>query len=379
MKTSRISIVSLIFMLICSCQQSEDEVLGDDMQLSQAIDVCEFRREIIPPEGYDVIEVSSIDFDGSIRELHFVNDQLGYALATNNVGGYVDVFKTENGGESWHNLAVDYDNQPINIEFKDENVGFISVHDVTGCPPPNCLNKTVVLKTQDGGTTWSRLVYENLKGSLYHLTYDEKGNLYAATFLLDEQGNEQVSIVVSEDDGESWKVLYDSPELSFRLVTFSFTLFGDQIYASGRNGKIVVIDKDGTYLETLQTPFDNIRDLEIVDNSTFIVAADEALRSTDGGKSWTTIYPESARIIGFTSADEGLMLFRKSVCPTDVYQVNDVIAATGDGGASWREGPKVTNLRASFVNSEKISDGTYRVMIGKRLFNFKADENEPDN
>ena len=103
-----------------------------------------------------------------------------------------------------------------------------------------------------------------------------------------------------------------------------------------------------------------------------VVLSGKVIKSTDGGGTWETIYEKSARMIGFDSLDKGLMLLEKNSCPTDVYQVNDLIASTNNGGLSWIEAEETTtNLRINFSNSQKMDDGVWYMMIGNRLIQVK--------
>lgn len=87
-----------------------------------------------------------------------------------------------------------------------------------------------------------------------------------------------------------------------------------------------------------------------------------------------TIYGENARMIGFDSIDKGVMLLQKSICPTDVYQVNDLIASTSNSGLNWVEAPETTtNLRIRFSNSQKMGVGVWYMMIGNTLLEIKED------
>lgn len=346
-----------------SCREN-DEVDELDSHFAYVAEVCEIKSDIKAPEGYEIEALGGIDFFGSIRGFQFV-DGVGYALGQNSDGGYVDVFKTIDKGRSWSNLNVNIPQHPINMIFRDERYGLISLHDVTGCPPPTCQNKCVVLKTTDGGVSWEEIEYKELKGVLYHLTYDEEATLYAILSLED-----RATLMVSRNDGVSWDTLYSSPKLDLSLVTFSFKLFRDKIYINGKGATIVVIDKLGNLIKTIRTREAVIWDLEIIDENTLVVVhSGQVIKSNDDGASWQVIYDESARMIGFETEEKGLMMLEKNSCPTDIYQVNDLIATTQDGGLTWIEADKVTtNLRVSYSNSQKIEDDSYLLMIGNQLF-----------
>ena len=357
--------------VLFSCQDnSEQQIEEAARQFASLKEVCEVKSAVELPEGYAIDTIGDVDLYGSVDAFQMVNETVGYAVGGNMFGGYVDVFKTTDGGRSWSDLNINIPKSPISMAFRDEQYGLISVHDVTGCPPPNCQNRCVILKTTDGGKSWKKIEYQSLKGVLYHLTFDEDGKLYALLGL-----EEQTTLMVSDNSGESWDVLYASPDLDLSLVTFGLALFRDNIYLVGQDATVVLIDRQGNFIKTIETPEVAIWDLKVVDENTFIIAHSGPLvKSSDGGDSWKVIYDNSARIIGFDTEEVGLAIVRKSVCPTDVYQVNDLFVASANGGDDWVEADKVsTNLRASYKNSQRMQDGHYLVMIGNRLFKITKD------
>ncbi len=345
--------------LLGACNQEEimtTEIPGE---------ICEYKTAITSPDGYYINSVSEIDFNGSVQSFQFVNEAVGYAILGNNVGGHVEIFKTENGGETWSDLKIGLDKLPRSMIFKNENTGIITVHDITGCPPPNCQNRCVILKTIDGGITWEEKEITNLKGILYHPKFDEAGNLYATLSL-----NNEYTLVKSSDDGETWEIFFDAPEVGFSLVTFSFEIFENELYISGQDGRILVVDLNGDLLNILDVGVSPIWDLEIIDRQQLIVVGSTSVvKTTNRGMTWQIIYPESARMIGFTTPEKGLMVLNKSFCPTDVYQANDLIGSTVDGGLSWQEAEETTsNLRINFQNSQKLNDNIWYLMFGNELF-----------
>lgn len=358
---NKIFLTSLALIMLVSC--NKDETLIEEFG-----EVCEYKTDIMSPIGYEINNIGEIDFNGSARSFQFVNEQTGYAMLGNNVGGYVEIFKTTNGGETWTDLNIGIDQQPRGMVFKDEKIGIVTVHDVTGCPPPNCQNKCVILKTADGGISWVEKEIEELKGILHHPQFDSNGNLYALLTLDNES-----KLMKSTDNGVTWEEFLNSTELGFRLITFSYKISDGNFYISGNDGQILVVNNNGDLLKTIEIGNSSIWDLEIVDENNIIVAVSgEVIKSIDGGETWETIYSESARIIGFESADKGLMLLNKSSCPTDIYQVNDLIASTNDGGRNWIEAEETTtNLRANYKSSQKRTNDNWYLMIGNKLLEIK--------
>jgi photosystem II stability/assembly factor-like uncharacterized protein len=360
---NKIFLTVLTIIVLISCEKYITSIEEFD-------EVCDYKIDILTPFGYDLNTIGEIDFNGSVQSFQFVNEQTGYAMLSNNVGSYVEVFKTTDGGDTWTNLNIGIDQHPIGMIFKDENVGIITVHDVTGCPPPNCQNKSVILKTGDGGISWVEKQIEELKGILHHPQFDSIGNLYALLTLDNES-----TLMKSTDNGETWESFFSSSELGFELVTFSYKIFEDNFYISGKDGKILVVGSNADLLKTIEIGSSTIWDLEIIDeNNIIVVVSGKVIKSIDGGENWTTIYSESARIIGFDSPEKGLMLLQKSSCPTDVYQVNDLIGLTNDGGLNWIEAEETTtNLHINFQNSQKVTNGNWYIMIGNKLLNIREE------
>ena len=235
MKKSILLILGIIVFI--SCKNNDDD---------NSIEVCAFKTEIMSPTGFEVNSIGAIDFNGSVQSFQFLDEKTGFAMLSKNAGGHVEVFKTIDGGKTWSNLNIGIKQYPRGMVFKDKNFGIITVHDVTGCPPPNCQNKCVILKTENGGIHWEEIEFEDLKGILYHPQYDQEGNLYANLYL-----NEQSTIMKSVDNGVNWDTLFSSAALGFRSVTYSFEIFEDKIFVSTKDGKISIVSTNGQLLKTI--------------------------------------------------------------------------------------------------------------------------------
>lgn len=360
------NLLLLIFGLIVliSCNKGEDE---DLIPVDQWIEVCTYRTKIMTPNGFEIDTIGQIDFKGSVQSFQFVDEKIGYAMLHNVVGGFVEVFKTIDGGKTWTDVNIGFNHHPIGMVFKDENLGIITVHDVTGCPS-NCQNKCVILKTTNSGKNWEEKEIKELKGILYDPKFDSIGNLYA---ILNSDG--ESALMKSTDNGEKWDTLFSSEDVNFTLVTYSFEIFEDEIYISGKDGKILIVNTSGDLLKTMEVGNNRNYEVEIVDkNNIIVVLSDKVLKTINGGETWETIYNNSARMIGFDSPEQGLMILQKSSCPTDVYQVNDLIASTNDGGFNWIESDETTtNLSAFTSNTQKVKNGSWYFMIDNKLLEIK--------
>ncbi len=108
-----------------------------------------------------------------LNSAYFINDNLGYV-----VGNYGKIYKTIDGGSNWISQNTDsmyfdtlYNLEPINLQsvyFTDATHGFI----VGYVDYPYCYG--VILRTNDGGTTWvsQTLTNENYFSSVYFTSQD---------------------------------------------------------------------------------------------------------------------------------------------------------------------------------------------------------------
>ena len=336
-------------MTILSCQKDSG------IQPNQPDGTCIVNNVLAAPDGFEINLLSTVSLSGSLKEIQFVDENTAYLLGTNNLGGYAEAFHSTNGGIDWIDLKIQNRKNPINMFFPDKNIGFITHYGPNGN----------LLKTTDGGLNWTEYSYPNLNGVLYHIQKDQNNNLYAILF----STYSGVSLVKSADLAESWQVINDSPELSFSLITFSFRLYEDRLYIGGKNGTLIVTDLDGKQLKVLQHGIPRIWDLEVIDHDNLVLAgSSKTLKTSDGGANWLEIYNKSARVIGFSDPEKGIMILNKSYCPGDVYQSNAVFASTENGGVSWKESAQITNLNIRYSDSSIQTGERYIVIIGNGLY-----------
>ncbi len=335
---------------ICSCGP-EDSFVFDER--------CDVNSEINAPEGVEISKVGVLGINGSLLQLQFPDAETGYVLGSYNYGGYVELFKSEDGGRNWKRLNLDWEVRPADMHFMNKDEGFITLS-----------GQTDILITPDGGSTWERISYPNLaeRVGFSHLSSDPGGNLYISAFSL-ETGN---ALFKSRDKGRSWDTLFVDQDLGNSSVTFSYQLFGNKIYAGGRNGKIYLLDSAGSHLATFQAPLSTIYDMEVIDEENLVVSGASAMViSNDGGLSWDKIHEQRGKIIGFNSAGKGYLILNNSSCPNDVVQSNDAISVTFNGGMNWIQGAETTNLFYSFANAQGMSDESYLMLIDNTVYRLK--------
>ncbi len=360
------SIVLLSFLAfgLLACQKSASMAEQHDK-------MCEVKTDILSPPGFHFKELGSIDIDGSVRSIQFLNDQLGYALANQNYGGYVRVFKTTDGGHSWQPLEIDVPQEPLQMVFTDENHGLITLR--YDCPDADCNRPCVVLKTQDGGANWQEVHYNSLMGDLYYPQYDDAGNLYAMLLKFPE-GNQQ--LMRSQDNGQSWDTLFNLPDYHSQRTRAEFQLYKDKLYFLSIDKQILVIDTSGDFLETIKVPptHHGPIQLTLINDSDWLLSTYEGLqKTTDGGSNWKKVLPNWSKVVGFKDANTLLALETIGNCPVDYPFSSDRFTGTNDGGVSWQAASETTTnmMELGFEDSFQMAPGHWRVAIDKRIFEIK--------
>lgn len=349
MKNFALFLINVI--ILSSCRKKSEYPMGPNPPFEN----CKILPDVSPPRGFKLNSKKSVDFNGRLKEIQLIDGKVGYALGVNSAGGYAELFKTVDGGNSWVDLKLLLRENPRSMFFLNDKEGFISCFGVKGD----------LLKTVDGGVNWVKQTYPNLEGNMNHIQSDKHSDLYAILSGL----NTNTVLIKSKDKGNSWEIINDSSELGFSLVTFSFKIFEDRIYVSGKNGVIIVTDLNGKEIEKIATNTSNIYDFEIIDKDNIVMSASgKIIKTTDGGKRWSAIYNRSARIVDFWNPNEGIMILNKSFCATDVYQANDVIAYTKDAGLTWDESAEATNVMSDYSDNQLLADKGYILLIGKNIF-----------
>lgn len=340
---SRIFFLFTVIFLLAGCEENIQTDPTNPLDQENPIP-CEFVADLEVPLPYSFNKVGAITLDNTIREFQMVTEQTGYGLGSNVKGGYPVIVKTTDGGTTWADISPQTSHFPITLFFLNESLGFLTVHDVTGCPNA-CQNKCVLLQTNDGGETWEEVVYPNLSGILYHLQADSEGNLYANLFTIDK-----TVLVKSEDQGASFEQIYENENYGSNSTLFSFSIDRDLIYAAGKDDRLFVLDPDGNLVDLLFTgALNSIFGISFLSDQVLLLGTSSNLKlSRDAGKNWTTLRYGGSRIIDARLNEqdeiEALILNTKGYCPTDVVRAIDVFAFTSDSGQSWEDGGASENV-----------------------------------
>ncbi len=353
------ALLGLSAFVIFSCSK-EPDVDIDRREL------CTYRDTITAPPGFKLTLIDTLDFPVFVKYFQFVNDKVGYALASKKYN-YLDVLKTVDGGYHWTDLQLNVDESALSMKFISADTGIISFHDATGCPS-NCQNKCVILRTTDGGLNWTKHEIQNLKGSLSLIYPDGNGHVFALLFY----SQHDYTFVRSDDAGISWDTFKISEPVFNDLQTFQ--IFQGKMYFGDSDGMLRVINTEGVLVNTMPIPKSANYDLEILNENQFIFSTFDSLVVTDDAFQTTrTIYKGYTELIGYSDIDHVVAILNKNFCPNDVWQSNDLLAFTNDGGQFWSESQLCTNMIISFVDSHRIEDGKYVVLIDKVVYELRME------
>jgi photosystem II stability/assembly factor-like uncharacterized protein len=241
-------------------------------------------------------------------DVYFLNENLGWAAGSQ--GG--NVFKTTDGGLNWHLQASFPDNYIRNIEFLDENIGFIGTLE------------TDFYKTTDGGAHWINV---DLPIPIWSPDYPSK-----AVCGMDTVGTNMIVgcgsyfgpayVIKSTDSGTTWQYI-DMSDYVMSLVDILFvdenvgyvsggnmtggiilkTVNGGttwtQLYSSGINGEWVW--KMQRLFSNPNVMFASVESLDPMDG--------KLLKSIDGGASWISksVPDPDIQAVGFVTENHGWM------------------------------------------------------------------------
>lgn len=273
-------------------------------------------------------------------DVFFLTDNLGWAAN----GYYAAVYKTIDGGHTWteqlNETILNSNYYFRNIEFLDENIGFLGTLEGK------------FFKTLDGGNTWNEVNITPNPPAICGIDAVGESTVFGCGAYF-----EPAHIIKSTDKGLTWDFI-DMSVYANALVEIIF-LNEMNGFASGRNenGGVVLKTTNGgttwTEIYNTGTVGDYVWKLQILHNNSDVIFGavfatapnpGKLIKSVDGGITWTSYNaPESAiEAVGFISETKGWMGGH-----------NTGFFETLDGGNTWTDLNFGGNLNRIFViNSE---------------------------
>lgn len=285
-----------------------------------------------------VSNTSGVRFD----DVFFLNDNLGWAAN----GFSAAVYKTTDGGLTWteqlNNTILGSSHYFRNIEFLNENIGFLGTLDGK------------FYKTINGGDNWSEVIISPNPPAICGLSAVGTSTIYGCGAYF-----EPAHIIKSTNSGLTWDYINMSAYAT-ALVEIKFL---DELngFAAGSNaiGAVVLKTTDGgltwSTIYNATIPGEYIWKLQILDGDTdvmfgalFTSAPNDGklIKTLDGGDNWSTFDAPEAGIeaVGFISETKGWMGGHN----TGFFETND-------GGASWTDLGIGSNLNRIFIINSSLA------------------------
>lgn len=279
---------------------------------------------------------------GRIDDVFFINENVGWSAN----GSKGQVYKTTDGGASW-DLKFTLEGAYFrNIEFLNENIGFLG------------MLSSQFYKTTDGGDSWELVNISTTPESICGLDAVGSSTIYGCGAFF----SSDAWVIKSVDSGETWEYI-DMGAYAQALVEILFV--DEQLgYASGKgtDGFGVILkttDGGNTWVEIYEsgTQGDLVWKLQLLEDNTYLYGSVQALygvengvgkliKSFDAGATWTTKEAPEALIqaVGFISPTHGWMGGHN----TGFYE-------TTDGGDTWTNTGIGGNLNRIFIINEHLA------------------------
>ncbi|MBK6962635.1 MAG: T9SS type A sorting domain-containing protein [Bacteroidales bacterium] len=270
------------------------------------------------------------DYPNSIlSSICFPDDSIGYAAGRVLSEGIL--LKTTDGGESWTSLNCNTAKPLNSLFFWDANTGYVVAADPNG---------TQILKTHDGGSTWNS-VYSNNGGGWYLSIHfaDVNTGYVVGDF---PEGSARI-ILKTTDGGASWNSISYPANWGLTSCFFHDSLTG---YAVGEHGTILKTENGGNSWTYTEQGFFNLHEVFFTSLTTgYIVGSGGTiLKTNNSGDTWTVLHSSGPDLysVFFTSDSRGYSTGE-----------NGTILMTNDGGSSWDQSDTGTDkhLRSVFFTN----------------------------
>ena len=290
----------------------------------------------------------------SFRSVFFINDSTGYIVGGDCLND--NLLKTNNGGTIWLPISVDSTSIFNSVYFPNPNTGY-AVGNQPGWAPSG---PGTLIKTTDGGITWTvQLIWiggESINfNSVYFINADTG---YVASCSVIPYGGETLGkILKTNDGGTTWttKSIVTNP---LQSVYFTDINTG---YSVGDSGTIIKTTNGGG--DWVALPSGTASDLTSVyfpdQNTGYAVGWNSTiLKTNDGGLSWTQLSGGTEgyfHSVFFTDSNTGYVVGGRNSLP------GPIILKTNNGGSNWVEQQSTIN---AWINSVFFSNNDTGYIVG---------------
>lgn len=304
-------------------------------------------------EGLD-LTVLQLDEKYNLRSIYFNDTLNGYA------SGYDGkVIRTRDGGLTWYELVTNTRGSLCDIDFIDNNIGFIvGLNKV--CSESDCSsNGAIILKTADGGNTWKSIplnLESEIKLNSVHFVNSTNG--FAV-------GNS--SILSTKDGGNTW-VVKKIDSLKMFEIDFKDPQNGIIVCIGGQ----ILSTKNGGDTWQLKSKLNTIGSVSISiedKNTVYVSGANTIYKSNDFGETWNELKnpPFDNFDLNFIKQDFGFAVGRGGYSGGDFGDTYGSVYYTTNGGESWIGNADLKNISVLHQSSFPSDNLGYIVSFNKIL------------
>jgi photosystem II stability/assembly factor-like uncharacterized protein len=299
-------------------------------------------------DGWEITK-SNYDFDINPRDIFFINPNIGFVVGYNG-----DIYKTIDSGQTWVKKNSGTTLHLFSVFFLNEDVGFVSSQASSGCLDADCDKGSVLLKTTDGGETWTKTFFPDYTRILSLKFFDALKGI--AIIYIPEYPNSRDNeyVAITSDGGINWNL----PDLA--IIPYCDKLFSvdNSVFVAGENQKIFKSSDYGYNWQTISTPieaYNSVGDIYFYNEQIgFIDGITSVYKTTNGGLNWIkTNFPfTNFGTIHFYDENEGF-----NIEPVMVYEEGgdfpifkgSICYETRNGGESWSTSNLVKSLYLGFT------------------------------
>ena len=292
-------------------------------------------------DGWEILK-SNYDFDINPRDIFFVNPYIGFVVGYNG-----EIYKTIDSGENWEKKNSGTTLHLHSVCFINEDVGFVSGVPMSGCLADDCDKGCVLLKTIDGGETWTKTFFSDYV-RLLSLKFFDAQNGIAIVHKPDVPNSRDEYVATTSDGGANWNLIDLEIKPSYDKLFFVDNL----VFVTGENQKIFKSSDYGHNWETINTPIEayhNIRNLYFYNESIgFIDGITAVYKTTNGGRNWIkTNFPfTNFDTFHFYKENEGFNIETISTYDGEEFPTFkwSICYETKNGGESWSKSDLIKSL-----------------------------------
>ncbi|MGN8225831.1 T9SS type A sorting domain-containing protein [Gracilimonas sp. BCB1] len=204
-------------------------------------------------------------------------------------------------------------------------------------------NNGIILKSSDGGATWTDISYGDSRNYQGLFFFDAESGFVGGPFSTAGGGSSEM-LAKTEDGGQTWDI----------RSSFNFNNFNDIEFLDAQNGWVASADGEvlftadgGESWNSVTAGTEDLLDFHIVNDTTFWVAGESGslYKSTDAGSSWeSALQIDTVSYGGFQSLNSSDDLYNMAFADDQTgYVIGETynsgfvgfILKTTDGGSTW--------------------------------------------